>query len=475
MARRVFAAVDLGASSGRVVAGLVDGDHVELELVHRFANGMHERDGHVRWNLTGLYEQVLEGLRALAERYPEVESVGIDTWGVDYGLLDDEGQLLAEPVAYRDAYDLRLVDAVHERVGLEELYATTGIQLLPINSIYRLAAEPRASHWSRVAHAVMLPDLLAFWLTGALATEYTNATTTGLVDACTSDWSRPLLDRLGIPSTLLPPIEAPGTVRGPIRPALRERLGLAPSVVVTTVGSHDTASAVVGAPIIDRNAAYVSSGTWSLVGVEVAEPHLGADARRANFTNEGGVDDRIRLLRNVTGLWLLEESLRVWREQGAEHDLAQLLAEADALPDGGPVFDVDDPSLTAPGDMPARIARVVDEGDGRALRTPAETVRSIVDSLALAYVATARDAARLGGVELGVIHIVGGGSQNALLCRITADRAQVPVTAGPVEATALGNVLVQARAHGAVHGTIDELRARVVAAHQPVQRFEPRR
>jgi rhamnulokinase len=475
MARRVFAAVDLGASSGRVVAGLVDGDRVELDLVHRFDNEMHESDGHLRWNITGLYEQVLDGLRRLADRFPDVESVGIDTWGVDYALLDGEGRLLAEPVAYRDAYDPRLVDAVHERVGIDVLYATTGIQLLPINSIYRLAAEPRGPHWSRVAHAVLLPDLLAFWLTGALATEYTNATTTGLVDAQTRDWSSDLLATLGIPATLLPPIEPPGTVRGPIRPALRERLGVDATVVVTSVGSHDTASAVVAVPATTRDFAYVSSGTWSLVGVEVGEPHLGMAAQRANFTNEGGVDGRIRLLRNVTGLWLLEESRRTWREQGTEHDLERLLADAEALPAGGPVFDVDDPSLTTPGDMPARIARVVGDGDGRALCTPAETVRCIVDSLALAYVATAHDAARLGDVELGVIHVVGGGSQNALLCRLTADLAQTPVVAGPVEATALGNVLVQARAHGALHGTIDELRDRVVAAHQPVRRFEPRR
>jgi rhamnulokinase len=366
------------------------------------------------------------------------------------------------------------VDAVHERVGMDLLYATTGIQFLPINSIYRLAAEPRNPHWPQVAHAVMLPDLLAFWLTGELATEYTNATTTGLVDARTRDWSSMLLDRLDIPATLLPPIEPPGTVRGPIRAELRDRLGLGPSAVVTTVGSHDTASAVVAVPALDRHGAYVSSGTWSLVGVEVDEPHLGVDAARARFTNEGGVDHRIRLLRNVGGLWLLQESFRTWVEQGEAQDLGQLLAQAEALPPGGPTLDVDDPSLTAPGGMPARLARAADIASGRAPRTPAETVRCILDSLALAYAQTARHAARLADVDLSVIHVVGGGSQNALLCQLTADLAQAPVVAGPVEATAFGNVLVQARAHGALHGTIDELRANVVAAHEPVRRFEPR-
>ena len=473
MTSRVFAAVDLGASSGRVVAGLVDGDRVELDVVHRFGNALLDADGHLRWNLSELFEHVCDGLARLAAHYPQLESVGIDTWGVDYGLLDDDGRLLGEPISYRDAHNVRLVDAVHERVGVDRLYATTGIQLLPINSIYRLAAEPRGPRWSRVAHAVLLPDLLAFWLNGELATEYTNATTTGLIDAHTRDWSSDLLETLGIPATLLPPIEPPGTIRGPIRPALRERLGVSPTVVVTSVGSHDTASAVVAVPATTPDFAYVSSGTWSLVGVEVGEPHLGMDAQRANFTNEGGVDDHIRLLRNVTGLWLLEESLRTWREQSAEHDRKRLLADAEALPAGGPVFDVDDPSLTAPGDMPARIARVVADGDGRALRTPVETVRCIIDSLALAYVATARDAARLGDVELGVVHIVGGGSRNALLCSLTADLAEVPVTAGPVEATALGNVLVQARAHGALEGSLEELRARV-AAHEKIRRYEPR-
>src|SRR5262245_57001899 len=449
MTSRVFAAVDLGASSGRVVAGVVDGDHMELDVVHRFENALHEAGGHFRWNLSGLFEHACDGLARLAARYPHVESVGIDAWGVDYGLLDDEGRLLDEPIAYRDPNNFRLVDAVHERVGMDRLYATTGIQFLPINSIYRLAAEPRGMGWPRVAHAVLLPDLVAYWLTGTLATEYTNATTTGLVDAHTRDWSGDLLQRLGIPATLLPPIEPPGTVRGPIHPDLCRRLGVSPDTVVTSVGSHDTASAVVAVPATTRDFVYISSGTWSLVGVEVGEPHLGIEAQRANFTNEGGVDGRIRLLRNVTGLWLLEESLRSWREQGMNHDLVRLLADGAALPAGGPVFDVDDPSLTTPGDMPVRIARVAEATDGRAPRSPVETVRCIVDSLALAYVATARDAARVGNVDLREIHIVGGGSQNALLCGLTAELADVPVTAGPVEATALGNVVVHARAHGA--------------------------
>ena len=347
MAARVFAAVDIGASGGRVIAGVVDanGPTVTLHTVHRFANGMHEADGHLRWDIGGLYVEVRRGLRALGREFPAVESIGIDTWAVDYALLDAGGSLLADPIAYRDTRTDAAVGRVHELVGADELYEINGLQLLPFTTLYQLDAERRGPIWEGAAHALLLPDLLAYWLTGTMRTEYTNASTTGLVDARRREWSDALFDRLGIPPGLFPPLEQPGTVRGVVTPDVARELDLPATVFVTTVGSHDTASAVVGVPASGADFAYVASGTWSLVGLELDEPVITAASRAANFTNEGGVDGRTRFLRNVGGLWLLQESMRAWAADGVEHDLARLLDDAAVLPSGGPTVDVDDPDV----------------------------------------------------------------------------------------------------------------------------------
>jgi rhamnulokinase len=469
---RVFAAIDLGASSGRVVAGVVDGDTIALDVVHRFGNGPIFIDGHLRWDITRLYEDARTGLAALAVRYPDVESIGIDTWGVDYALLDAARDLVDTPITYRDPRGEHAVDAVHARIGRDELYGITGVQFLPFNSLYQLAAEPRDERWARVAHVVLLPDLLAYWLTGELRTEYTNATTTGLVDVRTGSWSARVLDAAGVAPSQLPGIEQPGTVRGRIRPEVGARTGLAPATVVTTVGSHDTASAVVAVPATERRFAYVSSGTWSLVGVEIDAPIVTDAARAANFTNEGGVDGHVRFLRNVGGLWLLQECVRAWNAAGARIAIGMLLGAAEALGPGGPVFDVDDPALVAPGDMPARIAAAVAATGDTPPATPEGIVRSIIESLATAYAATIATAGTLTASDTDVVHIVGGGAQNAPLCRRTAQLAGRPVVAGPVEATALGNVLVQARAHGALPHDLQQLRARV-AQTTALHRYEP--
>ena len=473
MDRRVFAAVDIGASSGRVMAGSVGEGRAGLKAVHRFPNGAVVRDGHLRWDLSTLFTEVLAGLRLLAAEHPEVESIGIDTWGVDYGLLDAGGRLLAEPVAHRDDRTAAVIDEVHAAVPFDELYAVTGIQFLPFNTVYQLAAERHGLLWGRAAHVVMVPDLIAFWLTGELRTEATNASTTGLLDARTGTWSAELLDRLDLDPSLFPPIEEPGRVRGVVRPELCDELGLSRSTVVTTVGSHDTASAVAAVPADGRPFAYASSGTWSLVGVETAEPVLSDSSRAANFTNERGVDGDIRYLRNVGGLWLLQESIRTWAEQGERPSLAALLAEASGLPDGGPVIDVDDPVFIAPGGMPQRIAAAVEAKGEVPPATPAEVTRCIVDSLATAYATTAQRASELTGQPVEVIHVVGGGSENELLCQRTADLSGLPVTAGPTEATALGNVLVQARAHHAIAASAGAIRDVVIASSE-LRHHEPR-
>jgi rhamnulokinase len=451
---RVFAAVDLGASSGRVVAGILESDRIGLRVVERFPNRPIERDGHLRWNLAKTYDHVVDGIR----RIPEAESVGIDGWGVDYGVLDQDGNLLADPVAYRDDRTAEVVKEVHELIPPAELYSINGIQVLPINTIYQIVAEQRGPLWRRAARAVLVPDLVAYWLTGELGTEVTNASTTGLLNIADTAWSTELFGRLGIPADLFPPIEAPGTRRGTTDWGLP----------VVTVGSHDTASAVVGVPATTAHFAFISSGTWSLVGVELDEPVLTEDARHANFTNEQGVDGRIRFLRNVGGLWLLEECLREW----VVENRSSLLQEAARRARGGPLIDPDDPSFIAPGGMPTRIAEAA-MGRGAAM-SPSATVRCILDSLAMAYARTLAQASALANRGIDVVHIVGGGSQNRLLCQLTADATGLPVLAGPAEATALGNLVVQARNGGACPTSLEAMRA-CIAASSELTEFRPQR
>jgi rhamnulokinase len=460
---RVFGAVDIGASSGRVMAGVVDGGRVALHPVHRFDNGIIERDGHLRWDVGRLFGEVLLGLGALGREFPAVESIGIDTWAVDYALLDAGGDLVDEPVAYRDSRTDEVVAAVHARMAPDELFARNGLQHLPFTTLFQLAAD--AEEGRSGARLLLLPDLLAYWLTGVAGTERTNASTTGLLDVRTGGWDPDLLALAGVDAGMLPPLEEPGTVRGPLPPELALTLGLPTTCVVTTVASHDTASAVVGVPAGTDRFAYVASGTWSLVGVETAAPVLTDAAREAGFTNEGGVDGRTRLLRNVGGLWLLDECRREW----GEPDLVALLDAAAARPAGGATVDVDDPGFIPPGGMPVRITAA----GGPPADDRGAIVRCILDTLAAGYARTVDRAVALTGRPVDVVHIVGGGARGELLCQLTADATGRPVVAGPVEATALGNVLVQARAHGAVSGTLEDLRA-VAAASAPLTRYAPR-
>lgn len=470
-------AVDLGASSGRVMLARVGPDGVALDEVHRFGNDPVTlwENGYaaLHWDVARLFAEVLTGLRAARERLvpgERVESIGIDSWAVDYGLLDGRGALLGTPYCYRDARTARGVEAVHAVAPHADLYARNGLQFLPFNTLYQLAAEDPA----RLAAAramLLVPDLLAYWLTGEVRAETTNASTTGLLDVRTGRWDVTLAERLGLPAAVLPPLVRPGETLGTLLPHVAEATGLPASTPVVAVGSHDTASAVVAVPATGEDFAYVSSGTWSLVGVELATPVLSDASRAANFTNEGGVDGRVRYLRNVMGLWVLSEALRTWDRQGPPTDLAGILAAAAEVPAGGPVVDVDDPSLLPPGDMPARVEKLC-AATGQAF--PADrpaVVRCILDSLAAAYARAVDDATRLSGRDVGVVHVVGGGSLNALLCRLTARATGRPVLAGPVEATALGNALVQARAVGAVGGDLDGLRGLLRA--QPLERYEP--
>ncbi|MCU1440388.1 MAG: rhamnulokinase [Rhodoglobus sp.] len=452
----VVAAVDLGATSGRVMLGHVGAGRVGLREVARFANGPVQRADGLHWDIGTLRSSVLAGLATAITQEPTVASVGIDSWAVDYALLRD-GRMLGTPFHYRDERTGPAVERVHALVSPAELYAANGLQFLTFNSLYQLAAEP---HLDEAESLLLIPDLFAFWLTGEMVAERTNASTTGLLDVAAREWDDALIERLGFPRSIFPPLVNPGTVIG-----TAAEFG---GVPVTAVGSHDTASAVVAVPATSDDFAYISCGTWGLVGVELEHPVLTEESRAANFTNEGGVDGRVRFLHNVMGLWLLTESVREFTL-----DLAELLAAAAELTTGVPIFDANDPVFLAPGDMPGRIAEWCRSHSQPVPQSPVEFVRSIIESLALAFAAAVRAASELSGKPVSVIHIVGGGSQNELLCQLTADRSGMPVLAGPVEATALGNVLVQARAQGLVNGSLESLRALVAQAYSPRQ-FLPR-
>ncbi|MFF2318944.1 rhamnulokinase family protein [Arthrobacter sp. NPDC058097] len=482
----LFAAVDIGASSGRIILGRIsagtepagadaaDGGpaRATLDVVHRFANAVVQSDGGLRWDFDALFAEVLTGLaaagKAAAARGEAITSIGIDTWAVDYGLVTKDGQLTAQPYSYRDERSRAAVARVHGKLDPARLYATTGLQFLQFNTLYQLATEPDLDG----LQALLIPDLIAFLLTGQRRTEATNASTTGLFDAVAGEWASELFGPLNLPKNLFPPLIQPGETLGTLLPVVAEQTGLPETTKVVAVGSHDTASAVAAVPAEQENFAYISSGTWSLVGLELQHPVLTEASRAANFTNERGVDGTTRYLRNVGGLWLLSECQRTWAESGYRPAIGELLGAAAAMAPGGPRINPDDPAFIAPDNMPDRIRAAVRNTGTVLPEDPAAIVRCILDSLAAGYARTIADAERLAGVSADVVHIVGGGSQNALLCQLTAEATGKCVIAGPVEATALGNVLVQARAAGVAAGGLPQLR-RIVGAGTSLRRYEP--
>jgi rhamnulokinase len=466
------AAVDLGASSGRVMVGRVGPRTLELEEAYRFSNDPVALPDGLHWDVLRLYREITEGLRRAARLAPSLASVGVDGWGVDYGLLDPTGRLLGNPYHYRDGRTALGVERVHLAVPQDRLYKTTGTQFMPINTVYQLAASLGTAELEAANSLLLVPDLIGYWLAGGLHAEATNASTTGLFDPVAGAWALDLVRAVGLPAAILPELVHAGERLGVIRPEVVADTGLARDTVLTAVGSHDTASAVVGVPADDERFAYISCGTWGLVGVELDAPILGQASQQGNFTNELGVDGRIRYLRNVMGLWLLQESIRAWEREGGQVDLAVLLAAAADLPRGGSLIDVDEPGFMPPGDMPARIAAHCRATDQPVPASRPVLVRCILDSLARAFARGIADARRLSGRDIAVIHIVGGGSRNELLCQLTADACGLPVMAGPVEATALGNILVQARARGLIRGDLATLRS-VIRATQALRHYQP--
>jgi len=463
-----FLAFDLGAESGRAVLARFGGGVLDVREVHRFPNEPVRRDGALQWDILRLWLEVQRGLERVSGT--RLESVGIDTWGVDFGLIGEQGALLDNPYHYRDGRTDGVMDEVFTRVSREQIYATTGIQFLPINTLYQLYAACRATPRLVAAADTLLtiPDLLNYWLTGERRAEFTNATTTQLVDARTRNWAVSLLGALDLPARLLAPIVEPGAVLGAIR---REAGVSATGTPVVVPGCHDTASAVA-AVAADGATAFLSSGTWSLLGTEVPAPVLTPKARDLNFTNEGGVCGTTRLLKNIGGLWLLQSCQRSWAAAGHDFAWEDLVA---AAAEGAPAFstlvDPDCPSFLSPEDMVAAIGAYCRRTDQPAPDTPPAIARAILESLAFKYRATLEALEEVTGTRVERIRVVGGGARNRLLNQFTADATGRPVVAGPLEASALGNIAMQMLASGAV-ASLDEAR-RVIDRSFPVEHFAP--
>jgi rhamnulokinase len=433
---RTLAAVDLGAQSGRVAVGRFDGRQLAFDEVHRFPNAPVTNGGRLEWDFERLHAEVEAGLGLAGP----VDAMAVDSWAVDFGLVDDAGRLLRNPAHYRDARRAGAFDSVLEQIPARELYERTAVQLLPINTIFELAAlaADRDDALARTHRLLLIPDLFHQRLCGSESTERTNASTTQCFDPNTGDWARDLLERLDVPTAILPEVVPPGTVLGTA----------ADGAAVVASATHDTAAAVAATPLAGERSVYLSVGTWSLVGVESTQPIVDEAAYRANVTNEGGVEGTYRVLRNLTGLWLLHECRRAWADAGRDYEFAELVELARSAPALRSLIDPNDPRFSEPGDMPARVAAYCRE---TAQDTPADDaafVRCILESLALKHAETVELLADVTGRELDELHVVGGGANNDLLCAWTAQAAERPVLAGPAEATLIGNLLVQAIALG---------------------------
>ncbi len=472
------AAIDLGASSGRVVVGHGTEQGFTLREVHRFANRSRTVGGVLRWDARALFAGILDGLRAAGELDEPLDSVSVDGWAVDYGLLDEDGDLIADPASYRDPRTGPPFAAVTATPGGvagvdgARLYEATGIAVHSFNTVFQLMAERTSAQIRAARQALLVPDLMTYWLSGQMGTELTNASTTGLLDTRTMTWATGVTDALGVPGGLFPRLRAAGELAGPMSSHVASDLGVARPPQVIVGPSHDTAAAVVGVPAADGAFAFVCTGTWALAGVELPAPVITGAALAAGFSNEAGIDGTTRFLRNVTGFWLLQECVREWQADGREVDLDELGRAASKVPGLRALIDVQDPGFAAPGEMAERITRACLRTSGVSLTSHAETLRCLLDSMAVAIRHALRDAVRVTGHPVRTVHIVGGGVANPLFCQLVADACGWPVVAGPVEAASWGNVLVQARALGLTSGSLPELRSLVrrgvrLAEYQP--------
>ena len=461
-------AIDLGAESGRAIVGRFDGDRLLLTEIHRFRNTPVEGPGGLTWDAAMLSRETIASLRAGLAVGP-VESAGIDGWAVDFGLLAADGALLADPLHYRNPRFGPMVAELGCRIDPADAYRRTGIQSLPINTTCQLLAHAGSPELAAAERLLLIPDLLRYQLTGEATAEATNASTTQLLSATDGQWDAVMVTATGIAPGLLPPIVPPGTVTGPVHGTAATELGT--PLPIVAVASHDTASAVAAVPACSDAFGYISSGTWSLVGIERDRPTLNRDARMANLTNERGIAGTFRLLKNVMGLWLLQGCQDTWRREGTDLTYDQLHRLASAAPAFGPLIDPDDARFLTPGDMPSRIRAICAESGQPPPGSIGAVTRCVLESLACAYRSAFWAISRASGQPVTEIHVVGGGARNRLLCQLTADVTGRPVLAGPVEATAIGNLLVQAMAAGRI-GSLGELRA-VVARSFLTERYDP--
>jgi rhamnulokinase len=477
MAERGYLAIDMGASSGRHVAGFLGGDKLRLEEVYRFENSPVNAGGHLQWDLLGLWSQVKQGLRAAATRIPELVSIGIDTWGVDFALLGRNDELLGNPYCYRDSRTAGIMNRAFAVVPREQIFAHTGLQFMEINTLYQLLAMKLAnsSLLDAAESFLMIPDLFHWLLTGVKTNEFTNATTTQCFDPHARNWAYDLLNKLCLPTRLFQGVSPPGTRLGGLQTSVVAETGLQSTQVILP-GTHDTASAVLavpftGAPSAKPNWCYISSGTWSLMGVEVPEPVINSKCLDLNFTNEGGVGGTIRLLKNIGGLWLVQECRRIWNQQGQNYSWEDLTRFAAAAKPLASFINPDAPEFLAPSNMPEAIRTFCMHTGQSAPNDAGSIIRAAIESLALRYRRVLGWLEELTGGKIETIQIVGGGAHNKPLCQATADACQRRVIAGPVEATAIGNVLMQAITLGDI-GSIAQAR-KIVAESFAVETYEP--
>jgi rhamnulokinase len=468
-----YLAVDLGAESGRVVSGTFTDQGLQLEEVHRFANGGVRLGDHLYWDMLRLWSEIKAGLwQAGSLAGDRMRSIGLDTWGVDFGLLDANDNLIGNPYHYRDSRTDGMMERVFAGVSREEVYASTGIQFMQINSLYQLFAMSKANDPAlSIARTFLnMPDLFNFFLTGEKANEFTVSTTTQCYNPVKQAWAFDLMAALDVPTHIFGEIVPPGTVLGQVLPTVADELGLSGVSVVAGAG-HDTASAVAAVPASSQDYIYLSSGTWSLMGVELDQPMINAESLAANMTNEGGVGSKIRFLKNIVGLWMLQECRHQWSRCGFDYDYNQLSKMAFEAPAFGPLVNPGDDRFLAPEEMVTAIQSYCQETNQAVPTSEGAIVRCVLESLAMEYRWVAEQLDRLIGKVHATIHIIGGGSQNRLLNQFTANATGKEVVAGPVEATAIGNILVQAIAVGAIDSLVE---GREIISHSfAVETYHP--
>ena len=464
--RNTYLAVDFGGGSGRVIAGSLLQGKLELEEIHRFTNRQVKLGNHVYWDFPALFEDMKTGLKLAAQKGYHVKGIGIDTWGVDFGLIDKKGNLLGNPVCYRDARTDGMPDKVFQILDAQKHYACTGIQVMPINTLFQLySMQQNQDVLLEVAQRLLfMPDLFSYYLTGVANNEYCIASTSELLNAKSRNWSFDTIHSLGLPEHLFGKIILPGTIRGTLKEDIARETGLG-AVDVIAVGSHDTASAVAAVPAAESPIAFLSSGTWSLLGVEVDEPILTEEARKAQFTNEGGVDGKIRFLQNITGLWILQRLMSEWKACGEKQDYDIIIPQA-AEAEIDTIIPVDDTIFMNPENMENALIHYCRNHALQIPQNKVETVRCVLQSLAFRYRLAVEQLNRCLPAPIRQLNIIGGGSQNKLLNQLTADELGIPVYAGPVEATAMGNILTQAMAKGEV-ANLRELREIVTRSVTP--------